>query len=203
MRLNSRAGERDRVGVGFELLELAGGPRAEDRGRAEQRLRRREIGDGDLARSRCRAPASRRLRPTAAAASCRAARRSVTRDGAFGAATRRAPRPRRRRARPSADGDVGHAAAEIRRAVGRDRHQRHARRLLARRAIAGVFGIGSHTNVTRVLPFSPRDVPIQVRTTLRARRRGQPRRAPSRPAWAAPASAAPARAPLCSAVSAQ
>ena len=32
-------------------------------------------------------------------------------------------------------------------------------------ASPGVFGAGSHTNVTRVLPFSPRDVPIQVRTT--------------------------------------
>ena len=30
----------------------------------------------------------------------------------------------------------------------------------------GAFGSGSQTKVTRVLPFSPRDVPIQVRTTL-------------------------------------
>src|SRR6185295_5553290 len=30
----------------------------------------------------------------------------------------------------------------------------------------GAFGSGSQTNVTRVLPFSPREVPIQVRTTL-------------------------------------
>ena len=30
----------------------------------------------------------------------------------------------------------------------------------------GALGSGSQTNVTRVLPFSPRDVPIQVRTTL-------------------------------------
>jgi len=36
----------------------------------------------------------------------------------------------------------------------------------SRAASPGAFGSGSHTKVTRVFPFSPRDIPTHERTTL-------------------------------------
>ena len=67
----------------------------------------------------------------------------------------------------------------------------------------GDRAIGSHTKVTRVFPFSPRDVPIQVRTTLaRLGRLTAEARAASTGLGTAGFGGASARA-VCSAFSAQ
>ena len=126
-------GERDDVGGRPKLLKVAGGPRAEHRGRAHQRLRGGQIRDDDLAGLGVE---HLRVGPFDREAQLHLAGVDVE-----GHALRRLaawPRPQRRPspAGASRGGDRRrrrrHAASEVRRAVGADRRQRHARRLFAR-----------------------------------------------------------------------
>ena len=150
VRLNSRAASAppaDRPSA----AGTRGTVRARRRPACRARLRRVRSGTV-ISRTSESSTSAAALRPTGAAASCPGGASNDTRAGDGG---------RRHVARR------GHASAEIRRAVGRDgRERRRARACLpARAARPACCGTGSQTNVTRVLPFSPRSVPIQVRTT--------------------------------------